>query len=640
MSSAFPKIAPYVILFVVSLVLTLVLTPIIREFNRRIGMVDKPDPRRINKIPIPRGGGIALVIGVLATYSGYVLATGLNGVHSKGAAAIDYWKFAALSIAIAAIGYVDDKWNLNPKIKLLGQTIVALLVWLWLGLGFHGLWPAIPAWLDCILTVFWITGAINAFNLIDGLDGLASGLALIATLGMAGALFIVDLPSNALFYFAFAGGLVGFLRYNYNPASVFLGDSGSMYIGFTLSTMMLVSQTPNSFLVSVGVPLLAMGVPIFDTLLAILRRSVRALIMKRNVAAGESMNGKVMTADSDHLHHRLLRSAGLNQRKAAWTLYILAMFFVAVGLVGMSLRSRSAGLWLFAVAVASVVIFRDTSRIELFDTGRLLNSLARDQATSTRRRLAQLRVPLLVVCDVVILVAVFFLCLWAVQVPVTRHILKVALPLQTLSSFCALVAMNAYGTVWARAMASNYMRLLLACLAGAAVGAVAFYYLPNLVPMGHISAFAIMYSMTTFVLMAGSRLVRGVVRDMFYAFDCARLKSRKDVSRVLVYGAGLRYRAFRRELVRTTSANNRFIVGIIDDDMLLRGQYIGGIKIYGTLAQAPEIINQVNADTVVIACEVKPAWLKVIKEMLAPTGVKITMFSIGEKALVEESGKI
>ena len=149
-----------------------------------------------------------------------------------------------------------------------------------------------------------------------------------------------------------------------------------------------------------------------------------------------------------------------------------------------------------------------------------------------------------------------------------------------------------------------------------------------------------MYSMTTFVLMAGSRLARGVVRDMFYAFDCARLKSRKDVSRVLVYGAGLRYRAFRRELVRTTSANNRFIVGIIDDDVLLRGQYIGGIKIYGTLAQAPEIINEVNADSVVIACEVKPAWMKVIKETLAPTGVKITMFSIGEKALVEESGKI
>lgn len=633
MIEIFEKSLPFAIVFILALVLTLALTPLVREFNRRIGMVDKPDPRRINKIPVPRGGGVALVIGVLATYSGFLLANVDGRFILEHTANTAYWKLVTLSLAIAAIGFADDKWSLNPKLKLLGQLAVAVLVWAWAGLGFHGLWPSIPAWIDCAMTVFWITGAINAFNLIDGLDGLASGLALIATIGMAGALFLLDAPSKALFYFAFAGGLLGFLRYNYNPASVFLGDTGSMYIGFTLSTMMLVTQTPDSFLVSMGVPLLAMGVPIFDTFLAITRRSVRALILKRDAAKGEAINGKVMTADADHLHHRLLRSAGLNQRKAAWIMYLLALFLVAVGLLGMSLRSRSGGVWLFAVAVASVVIFRDMARIELFDTGRLLNSMARDRSTAARRRLAQLRIPILVTADIAVLVSSFFLCVWVTGIDVSKHLIKAGLPLQCAASFFALAVLNSYGTVWSRAMTSNFLRLFLACAFGATIGAIAFYYLPNLVPEGHLAAFSLLYAMLTFLLLSAVRLARGIVRDMFYAIDCSRLRTRKDVSRILVYGAGIRYRAFRRELVRTTSANDRMIVGIIDDDALLKGQYVGGIKIYGTLLDAPETINSTNADAVVIACEMTPQRLKIAKETLKATGVKFSIFSIGETAI-------
>ena len=283
------------------------------------------------------------------------------------------------------------------------------------------------------MTTFWIVGAVNAFNLIDGLDGLASGLALIATLGMAGSLFMLDTPTSALYYFAFAGGLVGFLRYNYNPASVFLGDSGSMFIGFTIAVLPLVSQAANSFLVSVGVPLLAMGVPIFDTALAILRRSIRSLLHTRDNA--EKGNGKVMTADSDHIHHRILRATGFNQRRAAWILYTIAAFFVVTGLVGMALRSRAGGLWLFAVAVASVVVFKDMSRIELFDAGRLLNSVVRDRGTRNRRRLARLNVPLHIMADLLALISIWFLCAWALRMPLSRAMLRVGLPLQVVSTF-------------------------------------------------------------------------------------------------------------------------------------------------------------------------------------------------------------
>ena len=636
MTNLLLRLTPFAIVFFAALALTLVLTPIVREVNRRLGMVDKPDPRRINKVPIPRGGGVALFLGLFGSFIVYVLATGSRWVGSG--VGVHPVRVTALAGVLFLIGLADDKWSLPPKLKLLGQVVVASATWFWGGLGFSTLWPALPAAVDCVLTVFWIVGAVNAFNLIDGLDGLASGIALIATLGMAGSLLFVGKPDQTLFHFAFAGALIGFLRYNYNPASVFLGDSGSMLIGYLVATLPLATQTPNSFLVSVGVPMLAMGVPIFDTSLAILRRSIRHVILrreKREASAGDS--DRVMSADHDHLHHRILRSTGLNQRKTAWILYLMTLVAVLFGLGGMMLKSRSAGLWLAAFAVGCVVVFRDMARVELFDAGRLLASFARDRATSARRRWAKLSVPFYVVFDAAALVTAFFVMLYVMQFPVTKIECRVALPIRVTASFAFLIFFRTYVTVWSRAMTSNFARLLVACAAGAIAGGVGVCCAPNVVPddvaPAEVAGATLVYFLVSFLLIAAARLARPVVRDVFYSLDCSRLKGRKDVSRVLVYGAGLRYRAYRRELVRTTSANDRMIVGLMDDDILLRGQYVGGIKVYGTLLEAPEIINRLNVDSVVVACEVTDSWLKVVKETLGPTGVKVTYFKFEEKEI-------
>lgn len=621
---------PYAASFAGAFVLTFVLTPLVRAMNTRLGMVDRPGARRINKVPIARGGGIALVAGVIISYSLFLLATGRSPMSHAYMDAPQFWRMIALSLATALLGYADDKFSLPPRVKLAGQFVVAALVWFWAGLGFHRLWPGINPVLDCALTIFWVTGAINAFNLIDGLDGLASGLALIATLGMAGSLFLVNCAGATPFYFAFMGGLAAFLRYNYNPASIFLGDSGSMFIGFILSVLPLATQTANSFLVSIGMPLLAMGVPIFDTALAIIRRSLRRVLRRReNSGAPE---GDVMTADADHLHHRILRAAKLNQRRAAWILYLTASFFVAVGLCGMVFQSKAAGLWLFAVAVASVVIFKDVARVELFDAGRLLNFVARARDRASRRRLARLAVPLYLTLDLASLTAVFFLCQWALRLGFDRTTLRIVLPIRVISVFLCLCALKTYSTVWARAMSSNYARVLLACLFGSALGSIAIYYAPGL-RIHELKASTLLFATASSVAIVMIRLSRGLVRDLFYALDCNRLHARKDVSRILVYGCGLRYRAFRRELVRTASANTRIIVGVIDDDILLRGQFIGGVKILGTLAQTPEIINEYNVDAVVIACEVKPEWMRVVLDTLRPTGVKLTHFTFSEKEI-------
>lgn len=629
LSPVFAKSVPYIAAFLGAFLLTLVLTPLVREMNRAFGMVDRPDARRINKIPIPRGGGLALIFGVLASYAAFTFATGRPALDAPGIPESAFWKISALAAGIGALGYADDKFSLRPAVKLLGQILFAALAWGWADLGFHRLAPWLPWWLDLPATVFWIVGAVNAFNLIDGLDGLASGIALIATLGMAGALFLIDSPQATLFHFAFAGGLVGFLRWNFNPASVFLGDCGSMYIGFTVAALPLAHQTADSLLVSVVVPFLAMGVPIFDTFLAIVRRLIRHLISRRG--AGEAGNGKVMTADADHIHHRILRAVGLNQRKAAGLLYAASLAAVVVALCATALKSRAAGLWLAAFSAALVVAFRDMAKVELFDAGRLLNSVARDRRGAARRRWARLAVPAQIVFDVAALSAVFFVCAWAFRVRLGAATLRIALPLRVAAVFAAMAFFRVYSTVWARAMVSNYVRLAVACALGTAAGSAAIYYSPANGQM--LKAMTVAYAPLAFFAISTMRAMRNVVRDLFYAIDCSRMKGQQGVSRILVYGSGIRYRAFRRELVRTTSANGRMIVGLIDDDILLRDRFIGGIKVYGALVHAPAVIAALKADAVVVACDVSDEWMEIVKKTLAPTGVKITRFRLSEEAV-------
>ena len=619
------KLLPYFSVFFGALLATILLTPIVRELSRALGMVDKPDPRRINTVPIPRGGGLAIVIGLALSYGVFLAVTGRPGIY--GVPDVVFLKMSVLAATVALLGFVDDKFSLPPKLKLFGQLVIAFLVWFWAGLGFADLWPSIPPWADCALTVFWITGAINAFNLIDGLDGLASGLSFIAVLGMAGGVFFVGHPAHTLFYFAVAGAVLGFLRYNYHPASVFLGDCGSMFLGFVVSALPLVSHVPNSFLVSIGVPLLAMGVPIFDTSLAILRRLIRRLIAG-SPAAGE---GRVMTPDRDHLHHRILRAAGLSQRRAAWILYALAAAGVCFGLVAMSLESRAGGLWLAAVAVASVVIFKDAT-IEIFDAGRLLNRVAHANDVISRRRQAVWSVPFYVFLDLAVLIAAYFFCAVALGLRQDEHTIRSFLPVRVIATFVFLVLFQTYRTVWSRAVTSNYIRLLLACVFGSVAGSVFIYYWPSTVSP-HLTTVTFVWAVLTFAALLALRVFRGVFRDLFYALDCARLKGRKDVSRILVYVAGLRYRTFRRELVRTTSANDRMIVGLLDDNAFLKGKYIGGLRICGTINDAPAVINALNVDAVVIACVVTDEWLKVVKRILAPTGVKVTHFTFAETAV-------
>ena len=622
------KTAPYWGLFLGTFALGYVLTPLCRALARKCGMVDAPSARRINTVPTPRAGGLAVFLSVTAALAAYMLLTGaqLSPLFPNEV----IWRVMALSAALVAVGLADDKFGLPPWVKLAGQVAVALGAFFWCHAGFHTVpfFAGMPVWLDCVLTTFWIVGAVNAFNLIDGMDGLATGLALIAAFGMGGALAFIGYPQATLVYLAFAGACLAFLRYNFHPASVFLGDTGSMYIGFLLSVLPLVMKSGDSFFVSIGVPLLAMGVPIFDTALAIVRRTIRAVLSRENNR--NEGNAHVMQADTDHLHHRILRHF-VSQRKAAFTLYALAAFFVSVGFGALALRDRAAGLFIVAFVVGVVIVVRDMRRIELWDAGRLLNVVAHDRASAVRRRRAMLAVPFFVASDALLLVMTWFLTALLLSLPVTSTACHTHMPLCVVPVFFALVFFRAYSTVWSRARISNYVRL--ACAVATGVLACDAIIILMGYPHSHMVAFTALYAQNAFLALVALRFARPILRDVFYALDSARLADDPATSRILVYGAGLRYSTFRRELVRSASRNSRIVVGLLDDDIVLRGHYIGGIRVCGSLSSAKVAIRALRVDTVVIACQLTPERLALARKVFADAGVRVTRWSCEEKEL-------
>lgn len=628
MNETMSKFLVCAIAFAVPLLLTVVLTPLVREMNRRLGLIDKPDARRINKIPIPRGGGVALFLGTCVPLALALLCWTDAPAWILPTETARFLKVMVLALAIVALGYADDHRGLKPIVKLIGQLVVAFLAWAWADLTFRDIWPTLPWWLDGALVIFWITGAVNAFNLIDGLDGLATGLALVATIGIAGSRFFACGMTGLLPYFVFAGGLLGFLRYNYNPASVFLGDSGSMFIGFSLASLALLSHTTDSFLVSVGVPILAMGVPVFDTFLAVLRRSLRHVLRKEGVLAG---NDHVMTADTDHLHHRILRDENLNQRKTVWILYGFASVLVVLSFVAISLKSHAAGVWLVTFALIAVVAFRDMARVEIFDMGLILSEMARRQDFSQGARggRARLTVPFYLALDVVILVAAVFVSLAVLGIDFRLPGFRLALCFRVGALLAALIFFKIYHIVWSRAVLSNFLVLLVASAFGAFAGSTLMFVAPTVSTAG-LPARTILYALLSFLFLACSRSIRFVIRDLFYMLDMKRLMARKDVSRILVYGAGLRYQSFRRELIRSTARNHRVIVGLLDDNPLLFARYIGGLQVKGALKDVPELVQALNIDAVVVTFKMDDAQKRAIVDFLKPHGVKVTFFSFTE----------
>lgn len=335
----------YLVAFVLSALTALALTPLVRFGAHRLRLVDSPsEERKVHKRPVPRLGGVAIAVAFFVPVVGLLFYDNAVSAAYVG----DLTRVVGLiggALVMVLLGLSDDLLNLRPRTKFMVQVAVAVAVYF---LGYqigkiaNPFGPSIELGMFSLpVTVLWIVGVMNAINLIDGLDGLASGVSLFSVL----TLFLLAVVSGnmvvGLTAAALAGALVGFLRYNFNPASIFMGDSGSLFLGFILSTTAISGSAKSSTVVALGIPLLALGLPLLDTSLAILRRFI----------AGRPIFG----ADRGHIHHRLL-DLGLSHRQVVLVLYAVCLLFTALALSMVYANSVVSAI-ILAVFLVAVLTF-------------------------------------------------------------------------------------------------------------------------------------------------------------------------------------------------------------------------------------------------------------------------------------------
>ena len=348
---------PFLAVFAASFLVTLATTPLARRIAWRLRAVDYPAARRVNKRPVPRMGGIAIVCGLVAGELVQALGVAFLGwprvFVPVARQTVNYWLLFLSFLVIFLTGLVDDKFTLTPRQKLLGQ-VVASVVAVASGLVIdeivnplqnsviHLGLAAMP------ITVVFLVAYTNIFNLIDGLDGLASGIACIAGLTMWIVSTISGRLDAAVLAIMISGTTLAFLRYNFHPASIFLGDSGALLIGFALGTVSLLSVSRVSGLTAIIIPLVVAGIPIIDTFSAIVRHG------RAHVSIGH--------ADKGHIHHRLM-SVGLGQRQTALVIYAWTAA-LCVGSVVMTQVEVFPRICIFVALVVASGAF--ASRLRLF----------------------------------------------------------------------------------------------------------------------------------------------------------------------------------------------------------------------------------------------------------------------------------
>ena len=308
--------------FLVAVLISLIATPVVRKGAIHCGLMDIPkDERRVHKKAIPLSGGLAIFLAVLVSV---LIFLPVNGEKAA---------FLAGATLIVATGLYDDKFAMSAKAKF-AMEILAAIILIFGGVKitfftnpFYGTNLLINLdWLAIPITVFWVVGITNTINLIDGLDGLAGGISAIASISLMFVAHRLHHDEMAALAAILAGSCLGFLPYNFNPAKIFMGDTGALFLGFTLSYLAIEGVMKSVAMITILIPVLILGVPVFDTTFAMIRRKL----------SGKSIS----EADKGHLHHRLLRH-GFNQKQTVCALYGVSIIFGVIGNIVSTMHEKN-----------------------------------------------------------------------------------------------------------------------------------------------------------------------------------------------------------------------------------------------------------------------------------------------------------
>jgi UDP-GlcNAc:undecaprenyl-phosphate GlcNAc-1-phosphate transferase len=549
-------------------VLALVLTPLVRLLARRVGMVAKPKTDRWHKKPTAMLGGIAIWLSVVISYFAFIPRTPYGLV------------VMAASTFLFLVGLVDDFLHTKPYQKLIGQVMGSAFV-IYYGLSLP--WTGYSA-LNVAITIFWLIGITNAVNLLDNMDGLATGIAVIASGFLALSFLSTGQITEALMLLTFAGALLGFLVYNSNPASVFMGDSGSMFIGFFLASSALVNVSggrSRSLLPVLAVPILVLFIPIFDTTFV--------TILRKFSGRAASQGGR------DHTSHRLV-ALGMSERHAVWMLYGFAALSGVLALLVQQVKidvslAAIAGftvlLTLIGVYLAGVKVYDDTEEM-LAQRDNSPYAFLVD--LSYKRRIFE------VLLDVVLILLAYW-CAYAVKFGALSgsgawKLFLRTLPVLVFVKMAAFLVMGVYRGIWRYTSLDDLIVFAKAVMLSSVLSVLAVLFAFRF--EGFSRTIFIIDGILMFMFLAGSRMAFRLFRQVLPTPGAS------DGRRVLIYGAGDGGELLLREL-----QNNRSLkyapVGFVDDDPAKYGKVIHGLKVYGGNGDLSAICRQHQVHEVLIS---------------------------------------
>ncbi|MBI1325973.1 hypothetical protein GC170_22665 [bacterium] len=544
---------PELAAIVATFVLSVGCTAAVRWVARRYGIVAKPKADRWHTRPTALMGGVGIGISAIVSILTFVPQTNLSLTVLAG------------SGLMFVLGLVDDLLTLKPYQKLIGQLIAASIV---VGAGMMLPWTSTYP-VNVLITMFWLVGITNAVNLLDNMDGLAAGVAAVAAvfLGLQFGLHGEAGASYALMLALFTASLLGFLVFNHNPASIFMGDCGSLFIGFFLaSSALLTNQSgrSRSFLPVLAVPVLVLFIPIFDTTLVFILRKM----------AGRS----VSQGGRDHTSHRLV-ALGLSERKAVWMLWALAALSGVMGLAIMKLPSEASFTALFVFSLTLIYLGIHLGKVKVYDVSQPTPVMSFLVDVSHKRRIFE------VLLDSSLIVFSYYLAFTMVLGPLDDSIQSDTffrtLPLVVGLKLAAFTAAGIYRGMWRYVTPDALWIYFRGSLLGSMSAVVALTLVFRFEGFSR-AVFALDGFLLLFLLIV-SRYGFRLIRRMFPHSD-----NRRDFKRVLIYGAGDAGEILARELLNNPNWRLRPI-GFLDDDIQKTGRTLHGMRVLGGLDKLPDL---------------------------------------------------
>ncbi len=583
----------YAFLFFTAIGLSLALTPVIRRLAIRTGVLDKPSERKVHAKPIPLLGGVGIFVSFNITWILGRLLFHDPELHPSG----DRWiAFFLCEVIILGLGVYDDVKRIQPRIKFAFQIFVGVLMFL-AGFGIDNI--SSPFSGDAIhlgllslpLTVVWVVGITNGLNLVDGLDGLAAGTALFVSSSIFAIAFIQDNMAVGFLALALAGSVLGFLRYNFFPASIFLGDSGSLLLGFMLAVLSIQGSSKGATLVAVLAPVIALGLPIMDTLLAMLRRFLKSLRLIENGEKGKrGLLSSMFEADKDHVHHRLLR-LGFSHRRSVLILYVLCAVLCALAFLTVALRSLNVVAFMVAILI---VLFVGVKRLNYQEFNILRSGLLYPlvQIPAVKKKVFSASFDL---CAIAIAYSVsYLLCVNAFGVPSKETFLN-TLAFVILFKMGAFYLAGTYKGAWIRTSFGDIMALTGYVFITSLAGSTGLALLYGRKASGGIIFFLLDFYLL-FSLVVGFRIIYRVVNNYY------KQSLQRKEKKLLVYGAGERGLKVLQE-IRDNGAYLFDPVGFIDDDSRKAGKIFDDCPVLGSLDDLDGIVSRNPVREIIVSTD-------------------------------------